>query len=43
MSLLDQLHGARGRLEQVGEAIGAEPSEIKLRLSRRLHDRFKDG
>ena len=43
MSLLDQLHGARGRLEQVVEAIGAEPSEIKLRLSRRLHDRFKDG
>ncbi|KAE9624733.1 hypothetical protein [Parasedimentitalea maritima] len=38
MSLLDQLHGAHDRLEQVVEAIGAEPSEIKLRLLRRLHD-----
>ena len=38
MSLLDQLHGAHSKLEQVVEAIGAEPAEIKLRLSRRLHD-----
>lgn len=38
MSLLDQLHGAQDRLEQVVQAIGAEPSEIKLRLSRRLQD-----
>ncbi|ASM70907.1 MULTISPECIES: chaperone modulator CbpM [Roseobacteraceae] len=36
MSLLDQLHGAHSRLEQVMQAIGAEPSEIKLRLSQRL-------
>lgn len=36
MSLLDQLHGAHSKLEQVMQAIGAEPSEIKLRLSRRL-------
>jgi chaperone modulatory protein CbpM len=38
MSLLDQLHGARSKLEQVVQAIGAEPSEIKLRLLQRLHD-----
>ena len=36
MSLLDQLHGAHSKLEQVMQAIGAEPSETKLRLSRRL-------
>lgn len=38
MSLLDQLHGAHWRLEQVVRAIGAEPSETKLRLSQRLHE-----
>jgi len=38
MSLLDQLHGAHCKLEQVVKAIDAEPSEIKLRLSQRLHD-----
>jgi len=37
MSLLDQLHGAQNRLEQVVQAIDEEPSEIKLRLSQRLH------
>ncbi|MCR8827710.1 hypothetical protein [Pseudosulfitobacter koreensis] len=36
MSLLDQLHGAQGRLDQVMQAIGAEPSEIKERLLQRL-------
>ncbi|MCL3882443.1 hypothetical protein [Marivita sp. GX14005] len=36
MSLLDQLHGAHGRIERLVQAIGAEPAEIKLRLSRRL-------
>ncbi|KEJ95490.1 hypothetical protein [Pseudosulfitobacter pseudonitzschiae] len=36
MSLLDQLHGAHSKLEQVMQAIGAEPSETKLRLLRRL-------
>lgn len=36
MSLLDQLHGAHNKLDQVVQAIGAEPSEIKLRLSQRL-------
>ena len=38
MRLLDQLHGAQGRLDRMVQAIEAEPSEIKLRLSRRLHD-----
>jgi chaperone modulatory protein CbpM len=38
MSLLDQLHGANTKLEQVVQAIGAEPSETKLRLSQRIHD-----
>lgn len=38
MRLLDQLHGAQGRLERMVQAIDAEPSEIKLRLSRRLQD-----
>ncbi|OIQ32078.1 MAG: hypothetical protein BM562_06125 [Alphaproteobacteria bacterium MedPE-SWcel] len=37
MSLLDQLHGTRIKLDQVVEALGAEPSEVKLRVSRRLH------
>lgn len=37
MSLLDQLHGAHSRLEQVVRAIDEEPSETKLRLSQRLH------
>jgi chaperone modulatory protein CbpM len=37
MSLLDQLHGAHTKLDQVVEAIDEEPSDIKLRLSRRLH------
>lgn len=36
MSLLDQLHGAQGRLEQVVRAIEREPSDIKLRLAQRL-------
>lgn len=43
MSLLDQLHGAQGRLDQMVQAIGAEPSEIKLRLSRRLHGAGERG
>lgn len=43
MSLLDQLHGAHSKLEQVMQAIGAEPSEIKLRLSRRLAGEDADG
>lgn len=38
MSLLDQLHGARGQLDQVMQAIGAEPSEIRQRLLQRLAD-----
>ncbi|MFP7572039.1 hypothetical protein [Marivita sp. S2033] len=38
MSLLDQLHGAHGRLDRIVQAIGAEPAEIKLRLSQRLLD-----
>lgn len=37
MSLLDQLHGAHGRLDQIVQAIACEPSEIKLRLAQRLH------
>ena len=37
MSLLDQLHGARSQLDQLAQAIGAEPLEIKRRLSQRLH------
>lgn len=37
MSLLDQLHGAQSKLEQVVQAIDQEPSEIKVRLSQRLH------
>lgn len=36
MSLLDQLHGAHIKLDQVVQAINAEPSETKLRLSQRL-------
>ncbi len=36
MSLLDQLHGARSKLEQVVRAIDGEPSETKQRLSQRL-------
>jgi len=38
MSLLDQLHGAHSSLEQVMKAISAEPADIKVRLSQRLHD-----
>ena len=38
MSLLDQLHGAQCKLEQVVQAIVAEPPEIKVRLSQRLSD-----
>lgn len=38
MSLLDQLHGAHRKLDQVVQAISAEPSETKLRLSQRLHE-----
>jgi len=37
MSLLDQLHGAHSKLEQVVRAIDDESSETKLRLSKRLH------
>ncbi|MFT6452987.1 MAG: chaperone modulatory protein CbpM [Halocynthiibacter sp.] len=36
MSLLDQLHGAHSKLEQVVRAIGEEPSETKARLSQHL-------
>lgn len=43
MSLLDQLHGAHSRLEQVLQAIRPESSDIKLRLSRRLHDGNENG
>lgn len=42
MSLLDQLHGAHSRLDNVVRAIGDEPSEVKLRLSQRLHDIVAD-
>lgn len=37
MSLLDQLHGAQDRLDRIVQAIGGEPSEIKIRLAQRLH------
>ena len=37
VSLLDQLHGAHSRLDQMVRAIKDEPAEIKLRLSQRLH------
>ncbi len=37
MSLIDQLHGAHSKLEQMVQAIGAEPTEIKVRVSQRLH------
>jgi chaperone modulatory protein CbpM len=36
MSLLDQLHGAHSKIEQIVRAIDQEPAEIKLRLSQRL-------
>lgn len=36
MSLLDQLHGAHNKLEQVAKAIDEETSETKRRLSERL-------
>lgn len=38
MSLLDQLHGAHSKLEQIVQAICSEPSEVKLRMSLRLQD-----
>lgn len=38
MSLLDKLHGAHNKLDQVVQAISAEPSDTKLRISQRLHD-----
>ncbi|TDE40869.1 chaperone modulator CbpM [Antarcticimicrobium sediminis] len=38
MSLLDQLHGAQSRLEQMVQAISEEPPEIKMRLSQRLQE-----
>lgn len=38
MSLLDQLHGAHRKLDQVVQAISAEASETKVRLSQRLHE-----
>ena len=36
MSLLDQLHGAQGKLDRMLEAVSIESSDIKQRLSRRL-------
>lgn len=38
MSLLDQLHSAHNKLDQVMQAVIAEPSETKMRLSQRLHE-----
>ncbi|MBB3995542.1 chaperone modulatory protein CbpM [Sulfitobacter undariae] len=38
MSLLDQLHGAQIKLDQVVQAISAEPSETRVRLSQRLQE-----
>lgn len=38
MSLLDQLHGAHSRIDQILAAIRSEPSDIKQRLSQRLRD-----
>ncbi len=43
MSLLDQLHGTQSKLEQILKAIAQEPTETKLRLSKRLNDIGSSG
>lgn len=36
MSLIDQIHGLRGRLRLLGAALAEEPEEVRLRLRARL-------
>lgn len=36
VSLIDQIHGLRARLRELGEALADEPEEVRLRLRARL-------
>jgi len=36
ISLVDQIHGLRRALRQLGEAVGSEPDEVRARIRHRL-------
>jgi len=36
VSLIDQIHGLRGRLRALGAALAAEPEEVRARIRERL-------
>lgn len=38
MSLLDQLHGLRGDMHAILDALAREPPEIRVRLRRSIHE-----
>ncbi len=38
LSLIDQIHGLRGQLRALGEAISAEPEDIRSRIAGRIAD-----
>lgn len=38
MSLLDQLHGLRGDMQAILDAVAQEPAETRARLSRSIHE-----
>ncbi|HRO11026.1 chaperone modulator CbpM [Amaricoccus sp.] len=39
ISLVDQIHGLRRALRQLGEAVASEPDEVRARIGRRLAER----
>ncbi len=43
ISLIDQLHGARGELRAVLAAIGSEPEEVRTRIGTALRDTGATG
>lgn len=43
MSLLDQLHGTRAKLDDVIRAVAAEDPEVKRRIARSLMEQGMDG
>lgn len=38
MSLIDQLNSARGDMRALMQAVAAEPTEVRIRIQRRIHD-----
>lgn len=43
LSLLDQIHGLRGRLRALADALAEEPEAVRARIRDRIDERFTAG